>query len=81
LNFGELNSDALVVVAHDAAAQTAENDDRLQRRLDPRGDGSPAQGDVNHAAVVNVAIWQDQLLRGDARLKALMIGDSLALLN
>ena len=36
MNFGELNSDALVVVAHDAAAQTAENDDRLQRRLDPR---------------------------------------------
>src|SRR5665811_1414691 len=44
-----------------------------QKLILPNGDGGTAQGDVNHTAVVNVAIWQDQLLRGDARLKALML--------
>ncbi len=73
LKLGELNRHALVVVAHHAAAQTAENHDGIQRRLDPGGDRSAAQGDVDHPAVVDVAVRQDELLRGNARLEALML--------
>jgi hypothetical protein len=70
LKLGELNRRALIVVAHHDAAQTHVG---IQRRLDHGGDRDAAQVDVDHAAVMDVAIRQDQLLRSNARREALVL--------
>src|SRR3972149_7873743 len=73
LQLGELDGHALVVMAHDAAPRTAENDHRVDGRLYFARDRRAAQRDVDDAAGMHLAVRQDELRGGDAGDHALVL--------
>ena len=72
LELGELDGESLIVVPNHAAAQAAEDDLGLNRRLDLRRHRGAAQRHVDDPAGMHVAVGQDQLGVGDARDEALV---------